>query len=230
MGASILVALVAGCATVQQQQFQSSLSSLTSEKCRALEAVIYDRQRYGIVAASEGPDEAVLQRCRLEPPSAGAGPEPHAADYPPYVTSSPAMLSTVEKGTPPVGETVSLERRGRTYLLPVRINQTITLPFILDTGATDLVIPADVALTLVRAGALTSGDFIGKSRSTLANGSEEVGDRVLIREAQVGHNVVRNVTAIVNPPASDLLLGQSFLSKFGSVTVDYKRLVLILSP
>src|SRR5580692_589833 len=51
--------------------------------------------------------------------------------------------------------------------------QTITLPFLLDTGASDLVIPADVALTLIRAGALTSGDFIGKSRYRLANGSEE---------------------------------------------------------
>jgi predicted aspartyl protease len=77
---------------------------------------------------------------------------------------------------------------------------------------------------------LTSGDFIGKRHYSLANGSEEVGDRVIIREVQVGRHAVRNVTAIVNPPASDLLLGQSFLSKFGTVTLDYKRLILVLAP
>ena len=64
---------------------------------------------------------------------------------------------------------MSIERIGKTYRVAVRINETITLPFILDTGATDLVIPADVALTLIRAGALTSGDFIGEGRYSLAN-------------------------------------------------------------
>ena len=52
----------------------------------------------------------------------------------------------------------------------------------------------------------------------------------VIREVKVGQHTVRNVTAIVNPPASDLLLGQSFLSKFGKVTLDYNRLVLVLAP
>jgi predicted aspartyl protease len=114
--------------------------------------------------------------------------------------------------------------------VPVRINDTITLPFLLDTGATDLVIPADVALTLFRAGALTSGDFIGKSRYGLANGSEEVSDLVVIRAVQVGEHVVRNVTASISPLEGQPLLGESFLSKFGAVTLDYKRLVLVLSP
>jgi hypothetical protein len=80
-------------------------------------------------------------------------------------------------------------------------------PLILDTGATDLVIPADVALTVIRAGALTSGDFRGKGRYSLANASEEVSDRVIIREVQIGRHTVRNVTPMVNPPASDILQG-----------------------
>ena len=109
----------------------------------------------------------------------------------------------------------STERRNTTgkarqYVsVPVRINDTITLPFVLDTGATDLVIPADVALTLIRAGALTSGDFLGKSRYSMANGSEQVSDRVMIRAVQVGDHIIRNVTAMVSPPAGDPLLGQS---------------------
>jgi predicted aspartyl protease len=92
-----------------------------------------------------------------------------------------------------------------------------------------MVIPADVARTLVRAGALRSDDFIGRSRYQLANGSEEVSDLVVIREVQVGEHVARNVTASIRPLEGQPLLGQSFLSKFGAVTLDYKRLVLILS-
>jgi clan AA aspartic protease (TIGR02281 family) len=124
---------------------------------------------------------------------------------------------------------VTIERHGNTYTVPVRINGTITLPFILDTGADELAIPADVALTLIRAGALTDSDFVGKGRYAMANGAEQLSDRVILREVQVGEHTVKNVTAVVNPSAGDPLLGQSFLSKFGTVTLDYKRLVLVLA-
>jgi len=104
------------------------------------------------------------------------------------------------------------------------------MPFLLDTGADDLVIPADVARTLIRAGALKSGDLIGKRSYQIANGSEEVSPLVRIGEVRVGERVVRNVTAGITPANGEPLLGQSFLSKFGTLTVDYKRLVLTLSP
>jgi predicted aspartyl protease len=81
----------------------------------------------------------------------------------------------------------------------------------------------------MRAGTLTGKDFIGRSTYSLANGSEVISDRVILREVQVGQYAVMNITASINPPQSDLLLGQSFLSKFGAVTLDYKRLVLILT-
>jgi clan AA aspartic protease (TIGR02281 family) len=114
-------------------------------------------------------------------------------------------------------------------VLPVRINQTITIPFIIDTGASTVVIPEDVALTLMRAGALTHDDFIGRGRATLANGSEVIQDSEMIRELQVGDLTARDVTAFVSSARGDPLLGESFLSTFGRVTIDYNRLVLILS-
>jgi clan AA aspartic protease (TIGR02281 family) len=129
----------------------------------------------------------------------------------------------------PLPDEIPIEREGGTYAVPVRINQTITLPFVLDTGAEDLVIPVDVALTLMRAGALTQSDFIGKARYAMANGSQAVQQRVVIHEVQVGSHRVTDVTATVSPVVGDPLLGESFLSKFGTVTIDYHRLVLILS-
>jgi gag-polyprotein putative aspartyl protease len=210
---AVIAASLAGCGNGGQRQYQAEMSSSASEECRALQSVVEAREQYGIVAPSRGQDEEALRQCGL-PHSSGGGPPFQQTQLSPRVYGS---------------EEVPIERRGDTYRVPVRINDTITLPFLLDTGASDLAIPADVALTLVRAGALASGDFIGKDRYALANGSEEVRELVVIREVQVGDYAVRNVTATITPPQGEPLLGQSFLSKFGAVTLDYNRLVLILS-
>jgi clan AA aspartic protease (TIGR02281 family) len=123
-----------------------------------------------------------------------------------------------------------ITKKGNSYYVQVRINDTITLPFLLDTGASDLVIPVDVALTLMRAGALNRSDFIGQRSYRIANESEEVSDVVVLRDVRVGDHMVRNVSASITQAQGEPLLGQSFLSKFGAVTVDYKRLILVLSP
>jgi clan AA aspartic protease (TIGR02281 family) len=209
----IIVAFFAGCATTPSRQYQTAITDEASLECRSLQAMIEERERYGIVAPSRYQDEEALRECGLPHSSGGAPPF-----QPTYSIPAPGGSGEVK-----------IEKRGDTYQVRVRINDTITLPFLLDTGASDLVIPADVALTLIRAGALRSGDFIGKDRYRLANGSEEVSDLVVIREVQVGDYAVRNVTATISPPQGQPLLGQSFLSKFGTVTLDYKRLVLILS-
>jgi clan AA aspartic protease (TIGR02281 family) len=141
--------------------------------------------------------------------------------------TSPTPL--VSAAAPP-REEIPIQRQGSNYTVPVRINQTITLPFILDTGAEELVIPPDLAMTLVRAGALSREDVIGKGHYIMANGSEETQPRVVIREVQVGDHTVTDVPASVSSSTnSSPLLGESFLSKFGTVTIDYNRLVLILS-
>ena len=62
----------------------------------------------------------------------------------------------------------------------------------------------------------------------MANGSEEVSNQVIIREVKVGRFAVSNVTAIVSPAESEPLLGQNFLSKFASWSLDNERHVLIL--
>jgi clan AA aspartic protease (TIGR02281 family) len=212
MGPLLTAAVLAGCQMEAQQQYQYQpvVSSLASQECRALEAVIQDRQRYGIVARSGAQDDAALRQC---------------------MATGEASLKQPQFSPPVQGpEEVQIKRQGGAYYVPVRINDTITLPFLLDTGATNLVIPADVAMTLVRAGALRGSDFIGKSTYSMANGSQGVSDEVVIREVRVGDHMVRNVSASITPLEGEPLLGQSFLSKFGAVTVDYKRLVLVLSP
>ena len=127
-------------------------------------------------------------------------------------------------------ETIPLVRQGGTYLLPVRINDAITLEFLLDTGATDVTIPADVFLTLTRTGTVRTSDLIGSGTYALADGSKQRTDRFLLRELRMGDHIIRNVVASVQPASSDYpLLGQSFLAKLPTWTIDNERHVLVLN-
>jgi clan AA aspartic protease (TIGR02281 family) len=128
-----------------------------------------------------------------------------------------------------VGETIQLEREHGTYMIPVRINDSITLPFILDTGASDVSIPADVFLTLTRTGTVKPSDFVGTGTYTLADGSQQSSERFVLHELRVGEHVVRNVIASVVPVKGDPLLGQSFLAKLPSWTIDNERHALVLN-
>jgi hypothetical protein len=78
------------------------------------------------------------------------------------------MLTTV----PATSERVQLEQSGGVYVLPVRINDAVTLPFVLDSGAAEVAIPADVFLTLFRTGTIDRNDFIGTGKYTLADGQQ----------------------------------------------------------
>jgi hypothetical protein len=66
---------------------------------------------------------------------------------------------------------VSLQSEGGTFVVPVTINGQLTLSFVIDSGASDVSIPADVVLTLVRTGTITDTDFIGKQTYRMADGS-----------------------------------------------------------
>ena len=103
------------------------------------------------------------------------------------------------------------------------------MPFVLDTGANSVVLPKELVLTLIRAGTLQQSDLIAPISTRMADNSEFQTVAFRIRELRVGEHVIRNVTGVVVPTGSDALLGVSFLSQFGSVTIDNHRNVLVLS-
>ena len=114
------------------------------------------------------------------------------------------------------------------YKVPVLINNAITLKFVVDSGASDVTIPSDVVSTLIRAGTITSNDFIGTQKYILADGSVVQAKAFHIKSLKVGDVVVENVTGSVADAAGDLLLGQSFLSRFKSWSIDNTRHALAL--
>lgn len=123
---------------------------------------------------------------------------------------------------------VSLESEGGTYKVPVLVNKAITLKFVVDSGASDVSIPADVVGTLLQTGTLQQSDFVGVQIYKLADGSTLPSARFRIRSLTVGDTVVENVTAGITPVEGSLLLGQSFLSRFKSWSMDNAKQALVL--
>jgi clan AA aspartic protease (TIGR02281 family) len=125
-------------------------------------------------------------------------------------------------------EEIKLESSGNTYQLKATINDTVKINFTLDTGASDVQVPAEVALTLLGSGTLSDSDFIGYQTYKLADGSTLPSAQFKLRDMEVGSHRLTNVVASVGPVGSPPLLGQSFLSRLGSWTIDNNRRVLLV--
>ena len=135
------------------------------------------------------------------------------------------ILLVVSVGLPSVhaAEEIALVKEGGVYKLPVKMNGVLTLHFILDTGAADVQIPADVALTLVRAGTIQSADFLPGRTYTLADGTTVRSPRFMLRSVHIGSRVMTQVPASIGNLDSALLLGQSVLEKLGTWSMDSQR-------
>jgi hypothetical protein len=96
---------------------------------------------------------------------------------------------------------------GGTFKVPVTINGQLTLKFVVDSGASDVSIPADVVGTLVRTETITDADFLGKQTYQMADGSTVPSMRFVIRSLKVGDKTLENVSGSIAPVAGSLLLG-----------------------
>jgi hypothetical protein len=142
-----------------------------------------------------------------------------------------ALSSFVFWGTAALSETiVPMISDGGAFRVPVTINDELTLKFLIDSGAADVSVPADVVMTLVRTGTITDADFLGKQTYTLADGSTIPSQQFVIRSLKVGDKTLENVVGSIAPVAGGLLLGQSFLSRLDKWSIDNRRHELILGP
>src|SRR5713101_4948139 len=127
-----------------------------------------------------------------------------------------------------LAENIPLTRKGGVYEVPVEVNGVITLNFILDTGASEVNIPADVALTLYRTGTIRDTDFLPGQTYRLADGSTVKSSRFILKSLKIGKSRVTNVPASIGNISSSLLLGQSFLEKLGAWGIDSQKQVLTI--
>jgi len=124
--------------------------------------------------------------------------------------------------------TVALEQFAGVYVVPAVVNGVINMKFAVDTGATDVSIPADVVAALTKAGLVTSSDFLGERTYVLADGSKLPAQTLMLRSLKVGDVVVQNVRASVAPEKGIPLLGQSFFSRLKSWSLNNTSRTLIM--
>jgi clan AA aspartic protease (TIGR02281 family) len=123
---------------------------------------------------------------------------------------------------------VSLVNVGGTFVAPVVINDAISLNFVVDSGAADVTIPIDVFSTLIRAGTIDENDISGSQTYVTAMGDKSDSLTFKIRSLRLGGVTVHDVSGSVVPAKGTLLLGQSFLRRFKSWSVDNSAHELVL--
>jgi clan AA aspartic protease (TIGR02281 family) len=168
-----------------------------------------------------------------------SGPTQVATLTPPSSTAPPSALSRTlaapdriahssNQERPMVSTEIALHEDGGTFVVPVQINGVMTLDFVVDSGASDVIIPDDVAKILRRAGTIKDADALGERTYYLADGSSGVYSTFLIRSLKIGDLELHDIAASIAPEQGSLLLGQSFLTKFKSWSIDNARQVLVL--
>jgi hypothetical protein len=85
-------------------------------------------------------------------------------------------------------------------------------------------------MTLIRTGTLTRDDYLGRQTFRLADGRTVPSTILRIRTLKVGDIVVHNVQASVTDAKGSLLLGQTFLARLSTWSIDNGRHVLVLGP
>lgn len=129
----------------------------------------------------------------------------------------------------PARQVVSMEPHDGAFVVPVVLNDVITAKFIVDSGCADVSIPEEVASTLLKSGTMTDADLLGSKTYLLADGSLVPSKIYRMASLRIGGMVMQNVTVRISAAKSSLLLGQSFLGRLKSWSMDNARQVMIIN-
>lgn len=110
------------------------------------------------------------------------------------------------------------------FEVPVMINGVLKIFFIMDSGASEVSISPDVALTLLRTKTISDDDWLEGEYYRFADGSVAKSERFKLDEIEIGddklYNIVASISNSINAP---MLLGQNVLSKLGKIVIDYNN-------
>ncbi len=106
------------------------------------------------------------------------------------------------------------------YEVPCSING-LQLKFVFDTGASSISLSSVEASFMLKNGYLKEEDIKGKEYFSTATGEIHEGTIIRLREIKIGDALLKNVEAsVVNNQQAPLLLGQTVLERFGTITID----------
>lgn len=140
-----------------------------------------------------------------------------------FDNSRDAQNSTSERRVRGEKSIIKMKQQNGVYYVPCKINDA-EMQFIFDTGASDITMSLTEALFLYKQGKLSNDNFVGTQQYQIADGSVSEGAIINLRSVTIGNRTLHNVQAsIVHNLGAPLLLGQSALSKFGKITIDYQQ-------
>ena len=128
-----------------------------------------------------------------------------------------------------LADEILLTERNGVYIVPVTLNDSITVEGILDTGASEMFIPFNVIAKLIQSRSIAMKDILKEGVYTLADGSINAKERVNIAKILIGDTTFYNISAIVGAKNSQLLIGQNLLHTFDSYGIDNNRKILTLN-
>jgi len=124
---------------------------------------------------------------------------------------------------------VKMNSSGGVYEIPVVLNEALKINMIIDSGASDVFVTADVVSALIKSGTVTEDDDLGVATYSIADGSTVQNQRFRLKSVKIGDRIIRNVDAsISNSIEAPMLLGQSALEGLGQYSFDYSRGVILL--
>ncbi|MEQ1530346.1 MAG: retropepsin-like aspartic protease [Methylococcales bacterium] len=122
---------------------------------------------------------------------------------------------------------VNLVSVGGVYEVPVSLNDVLKINIILDSGAADVSIAPDVALTLLRAKTIEKTDWLSGEVYQFADGSTAKSERFNLKSLKIGNREFKNIPcSIAKSFDAPMLLGQSLLRRLGKYTIDYQKGVI----
>jgi predicted aspartyl protease len=148
-----------------------------------------------------------------------------------YAKEAAAADAEANAPTPVIAgqTTVKGRRESGTLVVPISIDDGPPMDFVVDSGASTIAMPSASAAPLFRAGRLGQGNFRGRGMAVLANGSVVQVDVFNLKSVTVGGRTLSNVPISVYRGYGPNLLGQSFLRRFKSWSIDNGKRELVLT-
>jgi len=118
---------------------------------------------------------------------------------------------------------IPMREEGGVYYVTIEING-VDMEIIFDTGASSISISSTEAMFMLKQGKLTKNDILGSQQFIDATGKISEGTLIVLRNVKIGNKMLHNIEAsIVHNMEAPLLLGQSALSSFGKISIDYNK-------
>ncbi len=136
-------------------------------------------------------------------------------------------LSHTDVKGPAIDTIDILNLNGMTYV-KMKIGSMIFM-WLLDTGASDLLINAEMEETLKQENILTEANYLGIGEYEMANGTIDTCRKYKINNVRLGKFYVDNITVAVSDKGKRIIAGKSLLNKFSTWILNNETSILILT-